>query len=139
MQHEPGLVVLCLGRIVVEEDIRQHHRADLQPVVQHPRHREVVQHMAAEAADRALLDRDHDLVFASQPIDEIGVERLGKASIGNCRRQSISAEFLRRLVDPSTQFGIHIRLPARNAGDGGGAETRGQRPGTARVSEGDSG
>ena len=46
----------------------------------------MLQHMAAEAADRALLDGDHHLVLAHQAVDQIGVERLCKARIGDgCR------------------------------------------------------
>ena len=48
-----------------------------------PGHREVLQHMAAEAADRALLDGDQHLVLARQALDQLGVERLGEARIGH--------------------------------------------------------
>ena len=83
---EPGLIVLRLRRIVIEEDVGQHHRADLDTVIEHPVHRQVVQHLAAEAADRSLFDRDHHLMLAHQAVDEIGVERLGKTRISDGRR-----------------------------------------------------
>ena len=94
---EPGLVVLRLWQIVIEEDVGQHHRADLDPVIEQSVHRQMIEHLAAEAANRPLLDRDHDLVLAHQPVDEIDVERLGEARIGDRRRQAVSGELLRRL------------------------------------------
>ena len=94
---EPGLIILRLRAVVVEEDVGQHHGADLEPVVEQAVHRQMMQHVTAEAADRPFLNRDHNLMFARQPSDEIGVERFGKARIGDRRRQSIGGEFLRRL------------------------------------------
>ena len=67
---EAGGLVLRVRRIVVEKHVRQDHRADLQPVVEHSGHREVVQHERAEPADRAFLDRDHDLVLAREAADQ---------------------------------------------------------------------
>jgi hypothetical protein len=39
--------------------------------------------MAAEAADGAFLDRDERLVGAGEPQDQVAVERLGEAGVGD--------------------------------------------------------
>src|ERR1700730_6860273 len=54
----------------------------------------MIQHLAAEAADRSLFDRDHDLVLPSEACDKAGMEPLRKARIGNRRRQPVSRELL---------------------------------------------
>ena len=53
--------------------------------------------MAGEAADRAFLDGDQHLVLARQPVDQVGVERLGEAGVGDRRRQAVGVELLGRL------------------------------------------
>ena len=42
--------------------------------------------MRGEAADGAFLDGDQHFVLARQAADQIGVERLGEARIGDRRR-----------------------------------------------------
>ena len=60
------------------------------PLVEQPFMREVLQHVAAEAADRAFLDRDQHLVLAGEPEDQVGVERLGEAGIGDRGREPVA-------------------------------------------------
>ena len=43
----------------------------------------------------AFLDRDEQLMLARQLEDELAIERLGKACIGHCRRNSVSREHFR--------------------------------------------
>ena len=57
-----------------------------------------LQHLRAEAADRALLDRDEDLVLAGEPQHQIGVERLGEARVGHRGGQAVRGERLGRLA-----------------------------------------
>src|ERR1043166_1062624 len=65
-------------RILIDEQIRQDHATDFQSVFQSAVFRKGLQDEGAEAADRALFDRDQHLVLARQPADEIDVEGLGK-------------------------------------------------------------
>ena len=46
------------GRVLLDEAVGQHHRAEPQPPVEHPLLGEQLRDVAAEAADRALLDGD---------------------------------------------------------------------------------
>ena len=85
---EAGLLVHLLRLVVVDEDVGQHHRPHLQAAVEQARAGQVLQHVAAEAADRAFLDGDQHLVLARQPADQVVVERLGEAGIGDRRRQA---------------------------------------------------
>ena len=59
--------------------------------------RQMLQHKAAEPADRAFLDRDQHLVLARQPLDQLGVERLGEARVGDGGRQPARRQLVRRL------------------------------------------
>ena len=52
--------------------------------------------MAGEAADRALLDGHQHLMRARQPADQILVERLGEAGVGNRGRKPGRAKLLGR-------------------------------------------
>ena len=47
-----------------------------------------VQHEGAEAAHRALLDRDQHFVLAGQAPDQVLVERLGEAGVGDGGREA---------------------------------------------------
>ncbi len=38
-----------------------------------------------------LLDRDEDVVAGSQPLDQLGVERLGETRVGDCRAHPVLA------------------------------------------------
>ena len=52
-------------------------------VVELAREREEVEHVVAEAADRSLLDRDEHLVVGGELQDQLGVQRLHEASVGD--------------------------------------------------------
>ena len=56
--------VHLLRAVLLDEAVRQHHRAEPQAPVEHPLLGEELRHVAAEAADRALLDGDQRLVVA---------------------------------------------------------------------------
>ncbi len=94
---EAGDIVLGALRVVLDKDVRQRHRADLQPLVELATLRQVMQHEGAEAADRAFLDRDDDLMRAYKAVDQVGIERLGETRIGDRGREPVGAELLRRL------------------------------------------
>ena len=68
----------------------------LQAAVEQALMRQEMQHMAGEAADGALLDGDQHLVLARQPADQILVERLGEARIGDRGRKPGGVELLGR-------------------------------------------
>src|SRR5579883_1338107 len=67
---EPGLVVLLDRRVMVDEAVGKHHRADLEALIELPRNRQMVQHLRRESTDRGLLDRDQHLVLAREPVDQ---------------------------------------------------------------------
>ena len=69
----------------------------LQPAIERAVLGQRLQHIGAEAADRAFLDGDQHLVLARQPQQQIGVERLGKARIGDRGRQAERGQFVGRL------------------------------------------
>src|SRR5713226_3928654 len=93
---EPRLVILQARRIVVDEAVGQHHRTHLEAVLEQPGIREMVQHVAGEAADGAFLDGDQHLVLARQALDQRAVERLGEARIGDSDGDAVGFELLRR-------------------------------------------
>ena len=87
----------CLPcEVVVDEPVRQHHRAHLQPAVQQPLPRQVMQHRRPETADRPLLDGDQHLMVPRQLLDQRGIQRLGEAGIGDGGRQPPRRQFVRR-------------------------------------------
>ena len=94
---EPGRLVHARRRIMVDEHVRQHHGAHLEAAVESARCRQLVQHVAAEAADRAFLDGDEHLVLLGEAGDQLAVERLHEARVGNGRRQAHGAELVCRL------------------------------------------
>ncbi len=53
--------------------------------------------MRAEAADRAFLDRHDQLMIGGEAQDQIAVERLGEARVGDGRRKPARRQFLGRL------------------------------------------
>ena len=67
-----------------------------EPAVQQPAPGQMLQHRRAEAADRALLDRDQHLVVPRQLLDQRRVERLGEARVGDRRRQAARRQLVRR-------------------------------------------
>ena len=93
---EARLGVLALRRGVIDEAVGQHHRPDLQSVVEHALGREILQHVAGEAADRAFLDGDEHLVLAREPKEQLGIEGLGEAGISDGGRKSKRGKLVSR-------------------------------------------
>ena len=93
---EAGLGIHGVGRVLIDENVRQHHRADLEPAVEHAVLGERLQHIGAEAADRAFLDGEQHFVLAGEPQQHVDVERLGKARIGDRGREAIGRQARRR-------------------------------------------
>ena len=94
---EPGGGVHALGLVMILKFVRQRHCAHLKPALERARFAEQGQHMRAEAADRAFLDGDEKLMRRRQSENELSVEGLGEARVGDGGRQAASREFVRRL------------------------------------------
>ena len=71
--------------------------ADLRSVEQAVLEHEAL-HVAAEPADRAFLDGDQDLVFARQLHDQLDVERLHEARVGDGGGEAMRGEFVGGLL-----------------------------------------
>ena len=69
--------------VVVDEDVRQDHRPHFQSVIQQALPGEVLQHGRAKPADGAFLDGDQHLVVRAPVADQLLVERLGEARVGD--------------------------------------------------------
>ena len=78
----PAVSYCAFGRSCSRNRSGQHHRADLEPVVELAGHRQMLQDVAAKAADRAFLDRDHHFVLAAEAVDQIEIEWFGEAGVG---------------------------------------------------------
>src|SRR5271165_2462208 len=74
--------VHAVGLVVILELIGQGHGANLEALVERARFAEQRQHVRAEAAGRALLDGDHQLVLRRKAQDQLTVERLGETGVG---------------------------------------------------------
>ncbi len=82
---------------MLDEAVRQDHRAQPEPaLVEQPGIQQELLDLAAEAADRALLDRDHELVVDRQLADQLLVERLGEAGICDRGRQAAGGQLVGR-------------------------------------------
>jgi hypothetical protein len=106
LRVEAGLLILLLGLVLVQEDVRQAHRAQLEAGVDQAGIAGEGEDMGAEAADRRLLDRHRDLVRREQPPDQLFVERLGEAQVGDRGRQAARVELvggLQRLGEPGAE------------------------------------
>ncbi len=79
---------------MVDEGVGHRQGAHLEAAIEQPGFGEMLQHVAAEAADRALLDRHQDLVLLGETADQIAVERLHEARIGNGRRKAHGRELV---------------------------------------------
>jgi hypothetical protein len=80
--------------LVVDPDVGQRHRAQLQAAVEQPVRGEMVHHQPAKAVHAAFLDGDQHLVLAGQALDQLGVERLGEAGIGHGGGKTIGRQFV---------------------------------------------
>src|ERR1700728_4787957 len=94
---EACLGVHRIGRVLVEEDVRKHHRPELDPAVENAMLGERLHHVRAEAADRAFLYGEEHLVLAGEAEQQIDIERLGEAGVGDRCRQTVGGEFVGRL------------------------------------------
>ena len=69
---QPGFLVLLVLVGGLNVRVGQHHRAHLDaPLVERAREGEVVQHVVAEATDRALLDGNQHVVRLGQPLVDL--------------------------------------------------------------------
>jgi len=92
--------------ILIDEAIGHHLRAPLEAVIQQAVVGQILQHMAAEAADRTFLDGDENLVILRQLPDEIGIERLHETGVRHRRRKTECRELIggfQRLAEPRAE------------------------------------
>ena len=68
---------------MLHENVRQNHRADSQRSVEPSLIQQELRDVRAETANRALLDGDQRIVFVGQTQDQLDVERLGEARVGD--------------------------------------------------------
>src|SRR3546814_14729869 len=81
------LGILRFGLVVVLENIRQTKRPELEPGIRQTLVGCNRQHMRAEAADRAFLYRDEQLVVRRKLADKLKVQRLGEPHVRNRGRK----------------------------------------------------
>ena len=81
----PASSYIWSGMPVVDKHIRQNHGADFQAPFEQSAPRQEMQHVAAEAADRAFFHRDQHLVVAGESAEQIVIKRLHEARIGDAR------------------------------------------------------
>src|SRR6516225_2571229 len=74
--------------VLVDENVRQHHGADLEAAIKNAVLGERLHHEAAEPADRALLHREQHFVSARQAKQQVNIERFGEARVGDRGRQA---------------------------------------------------
>ena len=82
---------------MIDEHVRQNHIANLQPPIEQPSLGKTMKHVAAEAADRSLLHRDQHFVVAGEVENEIAVERLHEAGVGDRGGKPEAGQLIRRL------------------------------------------
>ncbi len=82
---------------MIDKDIGQNFRAHAQAAIEQSLVREELQYVAAEAADRALFDRDQNFVICGQLTNERLIERLCEPRIGDCRREAEARKLIRSL------------------------------------------
>src|SRR5262249_25747953 len=68
---QAGLRIHRCGRVLVYEDVGQHHGAHFEAAVEHAVGGERLQHMRGESANGAFLDGDEHLVLAREPKEEV--------------------------------------------------------------------
>src|ERR1051326_3907689 len=91
---------------MINEAVGQHHRPDLQPLVELPRGREVMQHLSGKAANRRFLDGDQDLVLPSELVNQRGVDRLCEPRVRDRGREAMTRQLvggLEALLQPRAQ------------------------------------
>src|SRR5436309_8684506 len=93
---EPGLGIHRRGRVLVNEDVGQHHRAHFEAAVEHAVYGKRLHHMGGKAADGPFLDGDEHLVLAREPKEQLGIEGLGEAGISDGGRKSKRGKLVSR-------------------------------------------
>src|SRR5205085_6621762 len=73
---ETRLGIHSVRRVLVDKDIRQHHRANLETAIEHAMLSQCLHYKAAEAANRALLDRQQHFMFACQTKQQVNIKWL---------------------------------------------------------------
>src|SRR5690606_10091164 len=71
--------------ILVDEDVREHHRAEPEAVIERALVGKQLGDMAAKSADRALLDGDEGIMARDEIEDHLPVERFREPGIGDRR------------------------------------------------------
>ena len=92
----PAVAYMAVGLVLVLEDVGQVQGADLQAASSAPLLGQQLQHEGAEAAHGALLHRDQRFVLAGQAQDQVDVQRLGEAGVGDGGRDAAGGEQRRR-------------------------------------------
>mmetsp|Transcript_8762 Transcript_8762/g.22364 ORF Transcript_8762/g.22364 Transcript_8762/m.22364 type:complete len:662 (-) Transcript_8762:306-2291(-) len=80
---------LIRGCTVLDEEIGQAHRADLQLAVQESSQAQVLENVTAESSNARLLRDNHRLVLLRNLRDQLRVKRLHEARIHNRRRHAV--------------------------------------------------
>ena len=95
---EAGLIVLQLGLVVFHDAVWHAHWPKPEAAsVQQPRMRQELHDMSGEAADRIFFHRDQHFMLARETTDEVRIERLAEARIGNRRRKAAGLKLIRGL------------------------------------------
>src|SRR5262245_43343276 len=95
---EPRLGIHRRRTIVIDEDIRQHHAAELEPrALECSGVAEQLHHVRAEATNGAFLDCDKQFVLGRELQDEFSIKWFGKARIGNGYGNPMRRQCFRRL------------------------------------------
>ena len=79
---------------MVNEKIRQHHRTELQPVIENALFRQKLGDMTAKASDRALFDGDQCIMTCGEAQDQVVIQRFGETGIGHCRHDATGLQCL---------------------------------------------
>src|SRR5262249_50696118 len=81
---KPGLGIHRGRTVVIDENIRQNHAASLEArTLERARVAQQLHDLRGKSPDRALLDRYEEFMLASQPQNELAIERLGKSSVSD--------------------------------------------------------
>src|SRR4249920_1818155 len=87
---KPSLGIHGWRAVMIDEDIRQYHAADLEAdAFERASITEQLHYVGTEAANGTFLDRDEQFMFARQPQDELSIERLCKACISDGGRNAV--------------------------------------------------
>ena len=88
--------ILRSGAVLVLEDVGQVQGADLQAGIQRAFRRQELEHEGTKAAHGPLLHRDQRLMLARQAGDQVLVQRLGEAGVGDGGGDAVGGQQVRR-------------------------------------------